>query len=289
MARGLGRGAGGKRLKTVKAPRFVGQNHAAAYGIRQHASGRRLSRWHAEAGFVPRRIVAFSGGKDSTAMALRLHELGEDFELMFTPTGNELPAVFEHIDRVVSIVKQPIVVPPNPSLKHLIDTFNRIPNWRQRWCTRMIKIEPCIAYLVAHPGSELMVGLRADEEERQGLYGPYATYRYPLREWGWGLAQVLAYCEKWGEQVRVPVRTDCALCYDQRLSEWWALWKKHPDLFQEGVDYETRIGHTFRSNGRDTWPAKLEELRAEFEGGRVPRGAVEEDEDDLSRCRVCRL
>ena len=36
-------------------------------------------------------IIAFSGGKDSTAMVLRLSELGEDFKLLFTPTGDELP------------------------------------------------------------------------------------------------------------------------------------------------------------------------------------------------------
>lgn len=40
-----------------------------------------------------RQVVAFSGGKDSTALALRLHELGEAFSLLFTPTGNELPDV----------------------------------------------------------------------------------------------------------------------------------------------------------------------------------------------------
>lgn len=44
-----------------------------------------------------KRIMAFSGGKDSTAMAVLLAERGEDFELLFTPTGNELPELFSHI------------------------------------------------------------------------------------------------------------------------------------------------------------------------------------------------
>lgn len=36
-------------------------------------------------------VVAFSGGKDSTCMAVMLAEEGEDFELLFTPTGDESP------------------------------------------------------------------------------------------------------------------------------------------------------------------------------------------------------
>lgn len=36
-------------------------------------------------------VVAFSGGKDSTAMALRMAELGEDFSLLVAD-GSETPA-----------------------------------------------------------------------------------------------------------------------------------------------------------------------------------------------------
>jgi len=71
----------------------------------------------------------------------------------------------------------------------------------------------------------------------------------------------------------VPERTDCAWCFFQRLGEWWRLWKEHPDLYAEGEALEVELGHTFRSEDRDTWPASLAELRKEFESGRVPRGA----------------
>ena len=129
-------------------------------------------------------IVAFSGGKDSTAMALKLAEEGFEFSLLFTPTGNELPELYAHINEVVRRVNMPLIIPKGPSLDTLIREFKALPNWRQRWCTRIIKIVPCIAYLKAHPGSTLAVGLRADEETRIGLYGDFAQYRYPLVEWG---------------------------------------------------------------------------------------------------------
>jgi len=84
-------------------------------------------------------VVAFSGGKDSTAMALRLAERGEDFKLLFTPTGNELPDLRIHLDRIVKMVDKPLITPPNYSLDHWIREYEALPNHRQRWCTRLIK------------------------------------------------------------------------------------------------------------------------------------------------------
>lgn len=234
---------------------------------------------------LPERIVAFSGGKDSTAMALRLAELGESFTLLFTETGNEIPALHDHIANVVERTGARLVRPPNKSLAEWIEFYNALPNWRMRWCTRQIKIEPCIAYLLRRPGSTLHVGLRADEEEREGLYGPYATYRYPLREWGWGVEDVVAYNESQG--VSVPDRTDCAVCPYQRLGEWYRLWRDHPEHWAQGEAWEAKTGYTFRSPGRDTWPAGMAGLREEFEGGRMPRGS--EAKEGGGACRVCRF
>jgi len=236
-------------------------------------------------------LVAFSGGKDSTAMALELAERGERFSLFFTATGDELPDLEEHIENVVERVRMPLIRAKAPTLFELIEKFGSLPNFRQRWCTRMIKIVPCIAYLKEHPGTVLAVGLRADEEARTGLYGDYAQYRYPLREWGWGIAQVKAYVAASG--LRVPVRTDCALCYGQRLGEWWDLWHRYPERFERGVALEQKHGHTFRSPGRDTQPAPLIQLRKKFEEGYIPRGARvddddDDDDDDKLPCRVCR-
>jgi hypothetical protein len=233
-----------------------------------------------------KQVVAFSGGKDSTAVALHLYERGEDFELLFTPTGNELPALIGHMDRVVSKVGKRLVVPPNRSLGDWIDHFDALPNNRQRWCTRLIKIEPCIAYLLQNPGTVLCVGLRADEETRQGLYGEHATYRYPLREAGMDLEAVYALCDRF--DLRPKFRTDCAVCPYQRLAEWYWLWRDHPDLWMQGEAWEAKTGYTFRSPSRDKWPAAMKELRARFEAGDVPERSLRNMARDQA-CRVCSL
>lgn len=235
-----------------------------------------------------KQIVAFSGGKDSTALVLRMAELGENFECLFTPTGNELPALAAHVRAVIQMIDRPLVTPPNLSLMFWIQKHQALPNWRQRWCTRQIKIEPCIAYLTDHPGSMLCVGLRADEDDREGLYGPYAVYRYPMREWGWKKADVFTYLDTRG--VRVPARTDCALCYGQQLNEWYSLWRDYPTEWAKGELVEAQMGHTFRSPGRDTWPASLVDLRAKFEAGFIPRDTELNLNlfDNTQPCRVCR-
>ena len=232
-----------------------------------------------------KQYVAFSVGKDSTALVLRLAELGNEFECVFTATGNELPELTAHIQHVLEMAGNPVLhTPPGPTLEQLMGEFNALPNWRQRWCTRMIKIVPCIAFLKQNPGSTLLVGLRADEEARVGLYGDYAQDRYPLRDWEWSEADVWAYLDRRG--VQVPRRTDCAWCYGQRLGEWYALWRDHRELYDRGAEWEEKTGHTFRSPGRDTWPAGLAALAREFEGGRVPKGV---DSSGPQACRVCRI
>jgi 3'-phosphoadenosine 5'-phosphosulfate sulfotransferase (PAPS reductase)/FAD synthetase len=242
-------------------------------------------------GKEPLQVVAFSGGDDSTAMALKMAEDGEDFVLLFTPAGNEPKELFDHIELVREMVGKELVQPPNKPLDYWIDHFKALPSWRMRWCTRLIKILPCIEWLEAHPGSVLCVGLRADEDTREGLYGDYATYRYPLREWGWNDADVQAYNASRG--VKVPKRTNCELCYDQRIGEWWELWRENPAMWAEGERREAETGHTFRSSGRDTWPAQLIQLRSRFEAGDVPPGVELNlslfDDEQGKRCRVCSL
>lgn len=227
-------------------------------------------------------VVAFSGGKDSTGMALRLSELGLDFRMVHTATGNELPDVRKHIDRVVEATGAELVDLEAPTLGGLIDEQRCLPNFRMRWCTRMIKIEPCAEWLRENPEVMLAVGLRADEEGRAGgtYEGGYLTY--PLRDWGWGEGEVVSYVKARG--LTPPSRTDCAVCFYQTLGEWWTLWKHHPEEYERGVAWGDLIGHTFRSPQRDSWPAGLRLLRAEFEKGRVPKPRRRK-----VSCRICSM
>lgn len=229
-------------------------------------------------------IVALSGGKDSTALALRLMEVEpRDYIFLCTPTGNELEPMLAHWDNLEILLGKPLTRLTNHDLLFWISYFKALPNWRQRWCTRLLKIEPCLAFVKQHQPATLYVGLRADEEERVGIYSGDITNRFPLREWGWGITQVRVYLKE--KDISIPERTDCAWCYGQRLIEWKKLWLNYPEKYQAAEDLEEQIGATFRSPGRDTWPAPLKLLRREFEAGRKLRG----EGNEVEGCRVCRL
>lgn len=234
-------------------------------------------------------VVAVSGGKDSTALAIRLAELEpRDYVYLITPTGNELPEMFAHWERLERLLGKPmhrLHLFEGDGLRQLIEFYSALPNHRQRWCTRQLKIELAMHYLSTHRPCVQYVGLRADEEERKGIYGdiPGVQQRFPLREWGWTEKEVHEYLAARG--VCIPSRTDCAWCYGQRLIEWKRLWQQFPEKYQEAVDLETRYGRTFRSDKRDTWPAALAGLRDEFASGRKVRG----EDSGKEVCRVCRM
>lgn len=239
-------------------------------------------------------IVALSGGKDSTAMALRLAEVEPDVERIYvcTPTGNELPEMFAHWRHLGELLGTCIIPVVADSLEAAITRQKALPNWRQRWCTRILKIEPFMAFLAAQAPAVAYVGLRADEEGRSGVdYStvPGCTVRYPLREWGWGLGDVQNYLADRG--VTIPKRTDCGVCFFQRIGQWFDLWAENPDAYAEGERWERLTGHTFRSPGRDTWPASLRDLRSEFERGRIPKDRQQPDLFAVNplQCRVCSL
>jgi hypothetical protein len=180
-------------------------------------------------------VVALSGGKDSTAMALRLVEAEpRDYTFVCTPTGNEPRALFAHWRRLEPMLGKPLVrLRDSRGLGGWIRHYNSLPSFRQRW--------------------------------------------------SWDLPQVWCYLAARG--VAIPRRTDCQLCFYQRLIEWWELWRDHPKMWAVGEEFESSTGHTFRSPGRDTWPAALKDLRAEFEKGRIPAETRERE----GMCRPCSL
>lgn len=243
-------------------------------------------------------IVALSGGKDSTAMAIRLKELNKHrYIFICTPTGDELPEMELHWNKLETILDQPIIRlrdEKTPTIYDLIDDFAMLPNFRARWCSRILKIELAQRFYELVKPAVIYVGLRADEQDRKGnkLFDDNIEQRFPMKEWGWKINDVMSYIDK--KQITIPHRTDCAMCFYQRIGEWWNLWYYYPDRFKMISDIEDRIGHTLMSPGKfANWPHKLSELSKEFAKGRTPKNCDRQmkifADDDGSRCRVCSL
>lgn len=246
-----------------------------------------------------RHILALSGGKDSTAMALAtaIYEPA-DYTYVCTPTGDELPEMEAHWAKLEGLLGRPILRLEGPTLMGLIVQQTALPNHAARWCTRILKLERYYNWLGSLGPVVSHVGLRADEEGRPGMTFPSlgeVQMDFPMRRWGWTLSDVMTFLADQG--VTVPERTDCAVCFWQRLGEWYLLWRDHPDRFERGeiaeafVSEQRGVPYTFRSPDRDTWPASLADLRREFEAGRVPDRSLRmmDKRRLVGACRVCTL
>lgn len=242
-------------------------------------------------------VVALSGGDDSTLLSVLLKDREpRPYNYVCTPTGNELPEMFEHWRALGEMLGSRLIPIMGGTLKSVIREQKTLPNFRRRFCTRILKIEPYRAWLStqARLGPIVSyVGLRADEPGRAGgAFSdiPGVTMRFPLREWGYDDPRVLRELSERG--INIPRRTDCALCYHQRIGEWYLLWLENRDLFFEGVNLEDEMEETFRTPGRDSWPSGLRDMAGEFERGRVPTvslNRMNRERMEAGGCRVCSL
>ena len=115
------------------------------------------------------RVCSFSGGKDSTAMLLRLLEEGVPVDvILFCDTGLEFPALYDHIRKVEQDIGREITTVKCPDdFEYLFahKPINRKPRSRNamkygtdrdgyswagpklRWCTEVLKNRPREQYL----------------------------------------------------------------------------------------------------------------------------------------------
>lgn len=117
-------------------------------------------------------VVALSGGHDSSALALELLEREpRPYVYVCTPTGDEGPEMFAHWRNLGELLGRRILPIMAGTLDGLIREQSAIPNFKERWCTRKLKIEPFIKWLreqLKDGPVVAYVGLRADAPEPSG-------------------------------------------------------------------------------------------------------------------------
>ena len=231
-------------------------------------------------------VVSLSGGKDSTAMLLRMLEEGMRVDIiLFCDTGLEVPAMYEHLDKLERDIGRPItrirsfhtfeyyLTQKEILVKHKKNAGQR--NYRgygwsgplNRWCTKELKTIPrekFLRQLQEHYDIIEYVGLAADEGyrfERENNQKP--NCRHPLVDWGMTEADCLQYCYDrgytWGGLYKQFSRVSCWCCPLQPLAELRILYKSYPELWAQLKEWDKRTWRKFKTN------YSVEELEARFD------------------------
>lgn len=199
-----------------------------------------------------RHILALSGGKDSTALALYMRDKVPEMEYVFCDTEKELKETYDYLDKLEVYLGKSIV-----RLKHdgmgfddLLKIRNGyLPSPQVRWCTEYLKIKPYEKY-VGEQQVMSYVGIRADEPHRKGYIStkPNIVARFPFIEDGLVHADILRILENSGlglpRYYQWRSRSGCFFCFYQQRREWIGLLETHPDLFEEAKKYERQDPET---------------------------------------------
>lgn len=180
--------------------------------------------------------VAFSGGKDSTALALVM----PDAIPIFNDTGWEFPDIYAHLDKFEQVTGREVIrVTANQTLPEYIEKAKFMPGHGSRYCTRMFKIEPLNTFL-SDQNATVCIGLRADEPESLRIgnltEAPNLTFRYPLREMNMGIYDVIRKCLEYDllpRRLPYMARGGCKGCFYKRKQEVVAMHYLTPDTLDE--------------------------------------------------------
>lgn len=197
-------------------------------------------------------LIPVSGGNDSVALAILLSTLFPhiNFQLIFTDTKAEPADIYERLTELEQFLGRPVTrLVPEKGLLELIVAYNGfLPSRKQRWCTRVLKIEALDTYLKQRYGGRdvaiwSFVGLRADEEERMGwITDDYAVQMvFPFKQMGLNREQIYRLIDATlgvARSYRTRSRSGCTLCPFQRRSELIGLFLNDPNQFEIGIQYE---------------------------------------------------
>lgn len=239
-------------------------------------------------------MVAFSAGKDSTAMLLRMLELGpEEYpitRILFADTNFEFPELYEYIKKVQEYIDTHY---PERGLK--IESVHSKRTWEEWFYGEITRgknegkvrgapliVFPCYwareakLYPLQRASKECSVqyvGIAADEPKRISKHAERDGIRYPLVEWGWSEEDAFRYLDSLN--MVNPLYTNftrlgCYHCIKQPLSSWYVLWKRYPELW-ENAKYWDNESHRVSGHGMAHYET-LQQIQERFEQGFVPEG-----------------
>jgi 3'-phosphoadenosine 5'-phosphosulfate sulfotransferase (PAPS reductase)/FAD synthetase len=229
-----------------------------------------------------RHIIALSGGKDSSALAVYLHRKIPNLEYVFCDTEKELNETYEYLIKLEAYLGKKICYlkcAPGYGFDDILKLKKGfLPSPESRWCTEYLKLKPFEEYIGNDPIINY-VGIRADEPHRKGYIStkPNVKTVFPFIENNIRYEDVLRILRDSGlglpRYYQWRSRSGCYFCFFQQKREWVGLLENHPDLFEKAKAYEKFDPIT---GERFTWmqgesleelsrPERIAEIKAKYE------------------------
>ena len=243
-------------------------------------------------------VVSFSGGKDSTAMLLRMIEENYPIDIiLYCDTGLEFPEMEEHIRKVEEYIGREITVIKSEkdfmyyATEHIKTVRSiKVPGYKpgdtrqgygypsvfSRWCTRILKLDVIDKYLKElRKNYDIIeyVGIAADEPKR---IKNDSNKHYPLVNWSMTETECLKYCYDkgfdFGGLYEIWDRVSCWCCPLQSLDDLRKLKDYRPHLWKKLREMDEKFKNTARPDFRFTISLTDIERRFEVEDEFIAQG-----------------
>ncbi len=205
-------------------------------------------------------VASFSGGKDSTAMVLRLIQDKRPLDkVVFFDTQMEFKSVYRIVDRIEELCKTQDIefirlrAQENVWLTMLCKPVKS--HYGYEWCGGQCRwgtsYKTQAISKVLSPSDKEYVGIAFDEPKR------LKDKIYPLVEWNMTEADCLNYCHEHGyywdedgvELYSILDRVSCWCCGNKNLKELKAIRKNLPYYWGLLLGLQSRIDRPFRRDG----------------------------------------
>lgn len=208
-------------------------------------------------------VVSISGGKDSTAAALHLRELGIEATYLHMATEWEHPETDAYVRDYLPTVLGEIVTVGRPGgMVELVRRKGMFPSRVRRFCTQQLKIEPAKEYLDSLDAPVCnVVGIRADESAARAKMPEIepsdwfdgVTWRPLLR---WSLQDVIDIHARHNVRpnplyLRGDERVGCYPCIFARKAEIRRMAEHDPWAVDRLRDLEREVGDAALSRAND--------------------------------------